>query len=74
MKQFTIVGVQISLTLNFMDNGDVLLVMESGKLVSCDHENQQMKDLGICGLPTSFCMVSYTSGLILLDRGDKVLK
>ncbi|XP_057497881.1 F-box protein CPR1-like [Actinidia eriantha] len=74
MKEFTISETQISMPLNFMDNGDVLLVMESGKLVSCDLENQQMKDLGICGLPTSFCMVSYTSGLILLDRGDKVLK
>ncbi|GFY92323.1 hypothetical protein Acr_08g0007190 [Actinidia rufa] len=74
MKEFTIAETQISMPLNFMDNGDVLLVMESGKLVSCDPENQQMKDLGICGLPTSFCMVSYTSGLILLDRGDKVLK
>ncbi|PSS05100.1 F-box protein isoform 1 [Actinidia chinensis var. chinensis] len=74
IKQFTIAEAQISMLLNFMDNGDVLLVMESGNLVSCDPGNQQMKDLAICGPPSSFCGVSYTSSLILLDRGDEVLK
>ncbi|KAI8544988.1 hypothetical protein RHMOL_Rhmol07G0008000 [Rhododendron molle] len=71
MRQVSIVGEQISLPLNLMDNGDVLLETKSGNLVSCDAENQQMKDLGISGL--YFRLVPCTSSLSLLDRGEKVL-
>lgn len=73
MRQFSIAGEQISLPLNLIDNQDVLIVTGSGNLVSFDAENQQMKDLGITGLPSSFRIVTCTSSLILLDRGENVL-
>ncbi|KAH7863340.1 hypothetical protein Vadar_016254 [Vaccinium darrowii] len=65
-------GEQISLPLNLIDNQDVLMVTGSGNLVSFDAENQQMKDLGISGLPSSFRIVTCTSSLMLLDRGEKI--
>ncbi|CAK9146364.1 unnamed protein product [Ilex paraguariensis] len=73
MRQFTIVQLQISLPLMIRNNGEVLLVMNNGNLVSYDPENQQVKDLGICGLPSSFRIVSYMPSLALLDGGERAV-
>ncbi|CAL5383126.1 unnamed protein product [Camellia sinensis] len=73
MKQFDIAEPQVSVPLNFMSGGDVLLVMKSGKLALHDPENQQMKDVEICGLPSSFRVVTYASSLVLLNGREKFL-
>ncbi|KAI8544986.1 hypothetical protein RHMOL_Rhmol07G0007900 [Rhododendron molle] len=73
MRQFSLAGEQILWPLKLMDNGNVLLEMQSGNLVSCDAENQQMKDLGISSLQSGFRIFTCTSSLILLDRGEKLL-
>lgn len=44
MRQFSLAVEQILWPLKFMDNGNVLLEMQSGNLVSCDAENQQIDE------------------------------
>ncbi|KAH7863503.1 hypothetical protein Vadar_018277 [Vaccinium darrowii] len=58
MRQFSIAGEQMSLPLNLIDNRDVLIEMGSGNLFSFNAASQQMKDLGICGLRSSFRIVT----------------
>ncbi|KAE9460212.1 hypothetical protein C3L33_07884, partial [Rhododendron williamsianum] len=73
MRKFSLTGEQILWPLKLMNNGNVLLEMQSRNLVSCDAENQQMKDLGISSLQSGFRIFPCTSSLILLDRGEKLL-
>ncbi|XP_057778644.1 F-box/kelch-repeat protein At3g06240-like [Salvia miltiorrhiza] len=69
----TIVLEQLFFPLKIVNGGDVLAAIGDEKLVAIDVENEEVKDLEVCGLPLSFYAATYTPTLALLDIGEQIL-
>jgi hypothetical protein len=75
IKKFNIVLSAVSNPFCLMDNGDVLLVMKNGMLMSYNAKLESIRDYLICGTPGSFRLVNYVSSLVLLDcKHSKVIR
>lgn len=67
-RMYNIVQPTISLPpLSIRGDGEVLFVINNGRLVLFDINKEQIWDLEVDGLPSSFRVVNYTSSLALLN-------
>ncbi|KAM7497898.1 hypothetical protein LguiA_022312 [Lonicera macranthoides] len=57
----------------FRKNGDVLLTIDRGRLVSYNPKSRKLKKLGIRGCVRSFYINTYMESLVLLKRKDEAL-
>lgn len=79
-QQFTIDRIEeIRRIVGLQKNGHILVERQvkpfSSELSSYDLEIQQVKDLGICGVPHLFRVDNYVENLVLLDKpNDAVSK
>ncbi|KAH6779962.1 hypothetical protein C2S52_011199 [Perilla frutescens var. hirtella] len=70
----TIVLEQVFYPLKIVNGGDILAAIGDEKLVSIDVENEEVRDLEVCGLPLSFYAASYMPSLAMIDIGEQLLE
>lgn len=73
MMKYTIVLEVAFYPLKIVNRGEVLAAVTDERLVLIDVEKDEVKDLGVCGLPPSFDAASYAPSLALLDVGEKLM-
>lgn len=74
VKQYTIDENFLIYPLRYMDNGDIFGVLKNGNLVFFDAKKPEFEETEISGRTSSFCVVDYTEGLGLIDKGNRVRK
>ena len=68
-KQFKIGSISgVDRPLGFGNNGNLLLVDHKGKVVSCDSNTHEIKNLNIRGVPLSLQVINYVQSLVSVQR------